>query len=148
MQITSKFSKDLVHIFLTRTGFILNKIHQTRVFDFETEEFTWHYEEPIDENESLLCFLTIRIDELVIDIFWSGEHDVNLAKIESNLDFLNFLDQGDNIFEFTKIETHVVKKLIELEKIALAESLLGATDYISRIGTSDVKSIADSLLEK
>jgi hypothetical protein len=144
MLIDTPFSKDLVHIFLTRVSFLLNKIHQARLADFACAEFTWHYEEPYDD-ECINSFIIIHgrnNEDIRID--WSGDLDRSLATIKSDKLFLNELDVGDNLAEFTRIEMYVVKKLIELEKEAI-EAAAPVIEFKEREGESSVPSLAEEL---
>ena len=146
MHITSKFSKELVVIFLSRVSFILNKIHQRRIIDFSSDEFEWHYEEPVEEKDTLDSFITVHFDNGVSQsIFWNGDFDSTTAKIESDCAFLNALDENDNIITFTKMEIRVINKLIDLEKKLLAEAKISAIEFVSRIGETNIPSIADAV---
>ena len=145
--ITSPFSKEIIHIFLTRVSFILNKIQQTRVLQFNCDEFTWVYVEPVDD-ESLECVLTIHQknkDDIYIN--WSGDLNRDLVRIVASAPFMNALDVGDNLTKFTEIETFVTKKLIALEKDAIAAAA-PAIDFKLREEPSQAPSIADQISTK
>jgi hypothetical protein len=110
-EVTNQFSKSMVHAFMHRIKFILNKINQKNVKEIQCKTFFWDYD-PIKNIASLHS-------EFKDVVFYAEQFFSEEPKYFIDSYPLTKLDEGDNLEHFTEIEQKIVAELIEMEKAAL-----------------------------
>lgn len=103
----NEFTRDILTIFVTRVGVILNKVFQKRVTSYDGEIFSYHISNTFN-------FITVKNAPENTTFMWSTAGEV--FDIRFNCESFENLLIGDNLKNFTTIEQKIMTELIEKEK--------------------------------
>lgn len=119
-EVTQQFSKDLTHSFLSRIGFLLNKIHQEQINSYDCDIFSWEYDTQEDAETRSDCVLVFKPTNLTFK--WNGSRLVSDARIfVSDRKFCE-ISSNNNLAEFVQVEKTIMEHIIKKEK-EMIESL-------------------------
>lgn len=116
------FTHTLVHSFLSRIGFLLNKIHQEQINEYECPEFKWSLDVLDDANSRTDCLLIVS--KFDVTFKWNGAKVKDDAHIFVNDRKLQNVAESDNLKYFTEIEQYIIQHIIAKEK-----ELVDSTEY-------------------
>lgn len=113
-EIKETFSHGLVHSFLSRIGFLLNKIKQEQVNSYDCESFSWSYDTIEGAEGRTDCVLIYK--PTLLTFKWNGERALENARIFVTEQKFTELAKSNTLEDFVKVEKHIMEHIIKKEK--------------------------------
>ncbi len=113
-EVTQQFSKNLVHSFLSRIGFLLNKIHQEQINSYDCDIFSWEYDTQEDAETRSDCVLVFKPTNLTFK--WNGSRVLDNARIFASDRKFCEISVSDHLAFFVDVERKIMEHIIKKEK--------------------------------